>query len=271
MLRRRLLVPVIVLMVGLPGGASASGPTIGADTTTVAVDSARVDVRRPSEAVLERFRNDSAFNYEEAAPSDWWIWWQDLKRRVADWLGQWFDWEVSGDERALDVLFYLVIAVLVGYAVYMLVQLRSDARAPGRTAPDTVAQPQTAEEMQAIDFGARIEAAVADGQYRRAVRLLYQQVLQHLDRAGAIEWRAAKTNRAYVQELDEARRPAFSTLTRLFEEVWYGGTTVDADRFEQIRARFTSFRTEGDGGGGDARTPDAPPTHDGSSISASSA
>lgn len=240
MLRRRLLVPVLVLLLGLPVGASASGPTVGADTTTVAVDSTRVDVRRPSDAMLARFRSDPAFDYEQT-PSDWWVWWQDLKQRVSAWIGQWFGWDVSGGERTLEVIFYLVIAVLVGYAVYMLVQLRSDARPPGRTAPDTIARPQTAEEMRAIDFDERIEAAVADGRHRRAVRLLYQQALQRLDEAGAIAWRPAKTNRAYVQELDEAHRSAFAALTRRFEQVWYGGAAVDAERFEQIQARFASF------------------------------
>jgi hypothetical protein len=190
--------------------------------------------------LLARFRTDPAFDYERT-PSDWWIWWQDLKRRVSAWIGQWVGGDVEGGERIVEGLFYLGIALLVGYAVYMLVQLRADARAPGRTAPDTLAQPRTAEEMQAIDFDARIEAAVADGEHRRAVRLLYQQALQRLDRAGLIEWRPAKTNRAYVRELDEAHRPAFARLTRVFEQVWYGGAAVDAERFRQIRARFASF------------------------------
>lgn len=269
MLRRRFLVPVLVLMLGLPVGASA-GPTEGADTTTVAVDSARVDVRRPSDAVLARFWNDPAFDYEQT-PSDWWLWWQDLKRRVADWIGQWFGGDTAGGNRALEGVFYLVIAALVGYAVYMLVQLRSAARAPGRTAPDTIAQPQTTEEMQAIDFEARLDAAVADGQHRRAVRLLYQRALQRLDRAGAIAWRPGKTNCAYVREVDEARRSAFAGLTRLFEQVWYGGAGVDAERFEQIQARFASFWAHDTGAASDARSPDAAPTHDGSSTSLPSA
>ena len=267
MLRRRLLVPVLVLMLGLPLGASASGPTGRADTTTVAVDSAQVDVRRPSDAALARFRNDPAFNYEQT-PSDWWVWWQDLERRVAGWIDGWLAWlgweGVAGGDDLFEVVFYLVIAGLVGYAVYMLVQLRSDARAPGRTAPDTIARPQTAEEMQAIDFDARLAAAVEEGQHRRAVRLLYQQALQRLDEAGAIAWRPGKTNRAYVQELDEARRPAFAGLTRRFEQVWYGGAAVDAERFEQIRRRFASFWA-------DDETPDAAPTHNTSHSSPAAA
>jgi hypothetical protein len=95
--------------------------------------------------------------------------------------------------------------------------------------------------MQAIDFAARLDAAVADGEYRRAVRLLYQQALQRLDRAGAIAWRPSKTNRTYVHEVDADLRPEFETLTRLFERVWYGGTAVDGRRFGQVRARFESF------------------------------
>ena len=253
-----LLVLACVLMLGMPLQAEAAGPAVGPDTTTVTVDSARVEVRRPADTVLARFRSDPAFNYDQTR-SAWWTWWQDFQRRVAGWIGEWVGWDLTGGGPILEVIFYLVLAGLVGYAVYMLVQLRGDARSPGHTAPDTIAQPQTADEMQAIDFDARLEAAVADGQYRRAVRLLYQQALQRLDRTGAIGWRPGKTNRTYVRELDEPHRSAFARLTRLFEQVWYGGAAVDAEQFEQIRARFASFGTQ-DASESDAASPDAAPT-----------
>jgi hypothetical protein len=238
----RLLALACVLAVGpVPSAASGrpvpASPAAPADTS-VAVDSARVAVRRPPDTLLARFRGTPAYDYDR---SDGWTWWRDLKRWVGYWLAQLFGAGTSGGGPVLKVVFYAVLALVVGYTAYVLVQLRSEARAPGRTAPETVARPRTPEEMRAVDYEARLEAAVAEEDYRRAVRLLYQQTLQRLDRAGALAWRPTKTNRAYVHELDAAHRSAFATLTRLFERVWYGGAAVDEERFAQIRSRFASF------------------------------
>jgi hypothetical protein len=241
------LLAVGLLLAAAPGAAAQT------DTASVAVDSARVAVRSPSDTLLARFRGDPAYDYDR---SRGWTWWRDLRRWVRAQLARLLGGNAAGGP-VLQVVFYVVLAAIVGYAAYMLVQLRSDARPPGRTAPESVTRPQTVEEMRTLDYGARLEAAVAEGNYRRAVRLLYQQTLQRLDRAGAIAWRPSKTNRAYVNELDADARPAFSTLTRLFERVWYGGATVDADHSEQIRAQFASFWEE-------ASVPDDAPAPNGS-------
>ncbi len=228
---------ICLLAVGVPSHSAASAPTTRLDSSTVAVDSGRVDVRSPSDTLLARFRADPAFTYDEP---EGWTWWRDFRRWVRAQLARLFGGNAVGGD-VLQFVSYLFLAILVGYAAYRLIQLRSTARAPGRTSPDTIAHPQTAEEMHAIDFDARLEAAVADDDYRRAVRLLYQNTLQRLDRVGAVSWRPGKTNRAYVNELSDDLRPAFSTLTRLFERVWYGGATVDAERFRPLRAQFESF------------------------------
>lgn len=234
MLRASLL--VLVGLLAVPS-SSASLPSPQTDSTTVAVDSAHISVRSPSDTLLARFRNDPAFNYQ---PPEGWTWWQDLKRWVGAQFAKLFGSGTTGGD-VLQLLFYLVLALLIGYAAYMLLQLRFKARAPGRTAPETIARPQTAEEMRAIDFDDLLDAALAAGDYRQAVRLLYQQTLQHLDRADAIAWRPSKTNREYVNEVDADVRPAFSTLTRLFEQIWYGGAAVDVERFPPLRAQFESF------------------------------
>jgi len=233
----RLLALTCLLTMGLPLSSLAAPSPAQSDSTTLTTDSARVAVRRPPDTLLARFRADPAFNYDQTRG---WTWWRDLRRWAQAQLASLFGRGTTGGH-ALQFAFYLFLALLVGYAAYMLVQLRSEARPPGRTAPASVSHPQTAEEMRAFDFDTRLEAAVADGQHRRAVRLLYQKTLQHLDRTGAITWRPGKTNRAYVDEIDADARPAFASLTRLFERVWYGGASVGPTRFEDVRAQFDAF------------------------------
>lgn len=220
------------------GPVSEAAPVAAqSDTAAVAVDSSRMAVRRPPDSLLARFQADPAFDYRAAQG---WTWWTDLRR----WI--WAQWSsLLGDNEQvgwiLRIGFYVALALLIGYAAYMLVRLRSQARAPLRSSPSAVAGPQSSEEMRAIDFQERLETALAEEDYRRAVRLLYLQTLQRLDRAGTLTWRPSTTNRRYVEQLEADARSAFADLTRLFERIWYGTASVDAERFERVRARFEAF------------------------------
>ena len=225
------------VLVGTVFASDAFATRTPTDSARVAVDSSRVSVRHPSDTLLARFESDPAYNYEQSLRTSWW---QDLRRWIWMQLTRLFGGAGAGGW-VVQVVLYVVLALLVGYAGYMLVRLRSDARAPGRAAPETLDRPETAAEMRRIDYGARVSAAVERGRYREAVRLLYQKTLQHLERADAITWRPGKTNRTYVNEVRSDLRPAFADLTRLFERVWYGGRTLDADDLEQLRSHFESF------------------------------
>lgn len=236
MLRTRVLVLVGLFAAGFFCQSAASGFIAPADSAHVRPDTAQMTVRHPPDTLLARFRSTPAFNYKRTKR---WTWWHDAQRWVQAQIARWVGKSSVGS--VLEFVSYFFLALLVGYAAFMLVRLRSDAQVPGRRTPETLPHPQTPGEMQAIDFDARLEKAVDKQQYRRAVRLLYQHLLQRLDRTGAIAWRAGKTNRAYVNEVDADLRPAFETLTRLFERIWYGGATVDADHFRQVRAHFDSF------------------------------
>lgn len=252
-----LTVPFLLAMGSFPAASPAL--PVRADSTSLAVDSARVAVRPLSDTLLARFRNDPAFNYDRASG---WVWWRDLRRWMNDQLARLlglFGADGAG-EWPRRILFYLGVALLVGYGAYVLVQLRSDARAPAQTAPDAITHPQTAEEMRAIDYENRLQDAVDREHYRRGVRLLYQWTLQRLDRTEAISWHPGKTNRAYLHELDADASPTFATLTRLFEHVWYGGAAVDAQHFKQVRRRFESFWEQVPAATADvAHAEDAPP------------
>lgn len=222
---------------------AASGESSGAATARaprLAVDSSRVDVRQLPDSVVARLQRDPAYDYRAA---DTWTWWADLKAWVGERFVEWFG-DAAGSGWVLRALLYVLLAAIIGYATYMLVQLRTRARPPGRSRASSVSTPQTREAMQTIDFEAQVEAAVAERRYRDAVRLLYLQTLQALDEAGAIAWEPSKTNRTYVRELEGTRQAEFEALTRLFERVWYGGAALQRAGFEDVRERFAAFQEE---------------------------
>lgn len=246
-------VALLMLVTSRPVSTSTASPG-GAppDTAAVAVDSSRVTVRPPSDSLLARFQNDPAFDYQNAQGGAWWA---DLRRWIrAQWASLVGD-TVQRIDWVLRIGFYAALALIIGYAAYMLVRLRSQARAPLRSSPSLVADPQTAEEMRGLNVQDRLDKALAEESYRPAVRLLYLQTLQRLDQAGAIAWRPSTTNRAYVEQLDGEARSTFADLTRLFERIWYGAAGIGAERFERVRTRFEAFWAQ-------EALPDAPASTD---------
>jgi hypothetical protein len=104
------------------------------------------------------------------------------------------------------------------------------------------------EHLHETDLDALVAEAVQAGDHRRAVRLLFLQVLRALAEAGRIDWDPAKTNRAYVRELaaaeeeEDAGADELEALTHRFERVWYGRADLSEDTFERLRPRFDRFR-----------------------------
>ncbi len=104
---------------------------------------------------------------------------------------------------------------------------------------------ESIENIHEIDFDTDIEKAVAQHNYRLAVRLLYLKCLKQLNDASLIKWQPEKTNGAYVNELNSpAQRSTFKLLTRQFEYVWYGDFAIDGDIFKHINVLFQKFKND---------------------------
>ena len=98
------------------------------------------------------------------------------------------------------------------------------------------------ENIHAINFDAAIEKAIADKNFRFAVRLLYLQTLKNLAGIGLINWQVNKTNIAYVEELNgNIHQAGFRNLTRQFEKNWYGYLPIEESEFRQVMNHFNQF------------------------------
>jgi hypothetical protein len=86
------------------------------------------------------------------------------------------------------------------------------------------------------------EDARKSGNYREAVRILYQIVVKQLNDSGKLLADPDKTNREYLFELiDTPYFQNFSKLTRFHEFSWYGGQTLPLGDFSRIEPVFLSF------------------------------
>ncbi|MBE7169955.1 MAG: DUF4129 domain-containing protein [Williamsia sp.] len=205
-------------------------------------DTTQVSVRNISAERIKQYQADPAFQYDplsEPAPSYWdrfWLWvWSKISK-------------LFGTPRGARIFRWIMIIFASGLLLFFIIRLSGMSgsglfgkKNRGDLEPDF----STGEDIHAINFNKAIQQAVAAGNYRLAVRLLYLQSLKALADRDMIHWQLDKTNSAYVKEIrDDAQKTAFYQLTRRFENNWYGNMPVSENDFVLIRGQFEQFNQQ---------------------------
>ena len=241
----RALVLVAALAVAGAGRAQEAPPPAPPPPAEVApepraaLDTARVEARPAPDSLLAALAADPAFQYDRPLaerPSLWDRFWRWV---VETFLTPALEGAVS---RPVQVVLMTLAALAAVWVVLRLVR-GEGSRVFGRRdlAADASDPLLDVDDLQAVDLAGRLRRALSDGDHRAAVRLRYLLALQRLEEDEVIQWSREKTNRTYVAE---ARRTdadvgrAFAEATRVFDWVWYGGLSVDADRYGRFEARF---------------------------------
>jgi hypothetical protein len=141
--------------------------------------------------------------------------------------------------------FYIVCAIIIGWAVLRLTGTNMRGVFFGKAQEGGLPFEENEANIHRIDFDKMIADAVAQGQYRRAVRLFYLRTLKQLSDREIIDWRPDKTNHDYLREWKRPDiEPGFRRLTTLFEYICYGDFGIDRDRFEQTQRAFQDFEAQ---------------------------
>jgi hypothetical protein len=137
----------------------------------------------------------------------------------------------------LEVVQWLLIGIFVAavlLVIYSLYKKRTDLFINEHRKPI----PYTIEEkdIYRIDFEAEINNALAGGDYRNAIRLLYLQTLRFVADQQWVDWQIYKTPTEYAFELKpvELRSP-FRVLTNHFLQVRYGNFEATGEIFDTMR------------------------------------
>jgi hypothetical protein len=108
----------------------------------------------------------------------------------------------------------------------------------------TLEEPVT-ENIFELDFEKELAKAIAAGDYRMAVRLMYLRTLRQLSDRQLINYTHEKTNTDYLFQLSGTTYyHSFFRLTRNFEYTWYGGFPLTAATFERMRSDFSGFKQQ---------------------------
>ncbi len=98
------------------------------------------------------------------------------------------------------------------------------------------------EDIDKIESHHEYAKAIAQGDFRMAIRMQYIRVLQYLNENKFISWKPDKTNRQYLREMRQMEfYEAFRELSHIYEWVWYGNTTLGADEFFALDPKFNQF------------------------------
>ena len=206
---------------------------------TLAQDSTKITVRKPSESKMTAFKKSKDYQYgiEESQVLD--TWWKRLLRRLFNWFGSLFTG--VGNPTFWKTIAYAFVVSVVAYVTLKLIGVNFSELYRKKNANE-IPYETLGENIHVINFVDSIEEAITQKNYRLAVRLYYLKTLKELSDREMIDWRINKTNRSYVYELNSPTlRPDFEHITRQFEFAWYGDFPVDEEQFISIKNQFLTF------------------------------
>lgn len=200
-----------------------------------------VEIRAFDAKVLQEMKDDPELQYDKM---------REPKQSLWDRFWMWFWWQVDqlfktkkGRTTAWSVLIIFGLAA-IGFAIYKIRQMNRTGlfmAGGGGGLPFSVGR----ENIHEIDFEAAIQEAIAQNDYRLAVRLLYLKTLKMMADKGVIDWRVNKTNHDYIAEVKgNGWQPLFSRLTYQFEYAWYGEAQVPHEKFDLLQQEFSQLHNQ---------------------------
>ena len=218
-------------------------------------DNQGVVIKTLPDQVLEDYRADPAFQYNQADPNNS-SWWQAFVQWIMRTIGKIIDWIYSllqsifrpvADSLALStslvikVVVYGAVVIIALVIIYMIMKgsFTAPTSAGKKTGPQFAI---TEEDLKSTDYDILITKAAEENQYRLAVRYMYLKLLQGLVKRKMIDWQAEKTNREYQYELPSGKAvEGFNRLTTVFEFIWYGEFFIDKHKFGKYQSEFNEF------------------------------
>jgi hypothetical protein len=141
-----------------------------------------------------------------------------------------------------NVLPYLILAFLIFLLLRFFLRVNSRTLITGQK---ETASFQFTEDEQIIkneDIHALIDNAIAQNNFRLAIRYYYLLSLRYLTEKQVITWQQEKTNADYIAEIEsESIKSSFKNITRIYDYVWYGEFNIDQLRFESLKIPFESL------------------------------
>lgn len=142
------------------------------------------------------------------------------------------------------ILWILIVSAFVAVIVLYLAnsQFRLFRRASADVKLEQAEEASDTDNIFGINYQTEIDKAIARGNYRQAVRLLFLRMLRKMADRQLIRYEQDKTNFDYLMQLSQTRYYTdFFRLTRIYEYCWYGQFEVEPEQFPAIRKDYENF------------------------------
>lgn len=217
------------------------------DSLVVQYENGPIEVKKISDKDLSSYRNDPDFNYEVKAKEptildDIWAWFGNLLRRF-------FEWIFGIDAAAGPLAFFLELLpyLLLFFLLFLLIRFFINANLRGlknsQRNKNVVGLSEEENIIKNENIDELIQQAVANKDYRLAVRYSYLLILKLLSEKDIIAWELQKTNSDYLDEISkEHLKTPFKASTRLYEYIWYGDFMIDEPKYQKAALAFNALR-----------------------------
>lgn len=145
--------------------------------------------------------------------------------------------------KILEIIIYIAMGIL---AIYLLVKFfigENLSSLFSKKATALIDINLSEEHIENVDLDKRIKEALAQKDYRLAVRYHYLRVLKNLSMKNIISWEYEKTNADYQNEITvKELKPLFQEVSYLYDYIWYGEQDIDEIGFKAAQARFATLK-----------------------------
>jgi len=217
------------------------------DSVLIKYDKDPIKVKQLSDDDLQVYRDNPDFNYEIIKAER--TWWDDFKSWLGNLFLQFFEW-LFGGEKAVGyfaVFLRIIPYILLGVLVFILIKFFLNVNANRlQQAKNDKAYVSLSEEEHIIkneNIQELIRKALANKDYRLAVRYYYLYTLQLMTAQELIDWQLQKTNDDYIQELESTTlKGPFETITRLYDYIWYGNFELNEVKYLKAENAFMKLQ-----------------------------
>ncbi|MBT8378076.1 MAG: hypothetical protein KJN64_02475 [Ignavibacteria bacterium] len=184
-----------------------------------------IELRVPPEDLLQEFRNDSAFDYENKLEQN-----EDWITRIKNWINQQLQ-SLRYSETyytALDIFYYALIIFALIIIIWGLFRGDKGFLFFRKSINNEIEITEQKEDLNQINFDDLIDTAIENKNYKLAVRYLFLKSLKLLSDKEIIYLKKDKTNSQYLAEIKNIRlADAFKDAVYRFEWIWYGDFPID--------------------------------------------
>ncbi|MBO0592515.1 DUF4129 domain-containing protein [Cellulophaga sp. E16_2] len=217
------------------------------DTLVVRYDNSQLSTQEITEDDLSAYKDDAAFNYEEKVKEptwldDVWAWFQNIITRIFEWIFG-IDAAVGPLSFFLRLLPYLLIVFLIFILIRFFINANLRSQQNTTTNGNIVGLSDEENIIKNENIDDLIANAVANKDYRLAIRYSYLMILKLLTEKDIIAWELQKTNSDYLNEINkEHLKTPFKASTRLYEYIWYGDFTIDETKYQKAAMAFSTLK-----------------------------